>query len=567
MPRADALPEPLKPLARRNAVRLTYERFKADAQGLIKMLEDALAGAESAKHQAVADEQRRAAEQAAESEEAARKEKERARLQAIAGLSPEHIAKAEELANWDFIKASQNIQDFRDHLARFPKGVTERMARTKLEALVWAGLAVPVDVPALEGFLEEFPNGAHAGEAKSKLAELKRLADAAARAEESHRREMEAWASASAAGTVAAFEDFLRAWPESNQANVARERIAESKGMRTRRWMLQGLGAAGGLAVVAGAIVVGLQPGFLIWRALYDQSIRTYTYSGPVRPVAFAPDGRTALSGSDDDNTLTLWDIANGHAIRKFTGSGPLYSAAFTPDGHTALSGSDDNTLTLWDIATGDAIRRLSGPVRPVAFARDGRAALSGSEEGNMLKLWSTATGREIRPFEAYPGHSVPVSLAFAPDGRTALSGSDDNTLTLWDLATGRVIRIFTGHSRRVLSVAFAPDGRTALSGSDDNTLKLWDLATGQEILTFTGHSGPVGSVAFAPDGRTALSGSDDNTLKLWDIGTGHEIHTYTGHSGPVGSVAFAPDGRTALSGSYDHTLKLWRLTSQGLRP
>lgn len=64
-----------------------------------------------------------------------RAEKERARLDAIAGLSPERIAKAEELANWEFIKGSDSIQDFRDHLARFPQGVTLRMARSRLEAL------------------------------------------------------------------------------------------------------------------------------------------------------------------------------------------------------------------------------------------------------------------------------------------------------------------------------------------------------------------------------------------------------------------------------------------------
>jgi hypothetical protein len=214
MPRADALPEPLKPLAQRNAVGLRQERFKADAQGLINALEGALAEAEAARQQAAtkaaAEEQRRAAEQAAKAEEAARAEKEKARLEAIAGLSPEHIAKAEELANWDFIKASENSQDFRDHLARFPKGVTERMAWTKLEGLVWAGLAQPVDASSLQGFLEEFPNGVHAGEAKSKLEELERQAAAAREAEERQRRETEAWASASAAGNVAAFEAFLK---------------------------------------------------------------------------------------------------------------------------------------------------------------------------------------------------------------------------------------------------------------------------------------------------------------------------------------------------------------------
>jgi len=56
------------------------------------------------------------------------------------------------------------------------------------------------------------------------------------------------------------------------------------------------------------------------------------------------------------------------------------------------------------------------------------------------------------------------------------------------------------------------------LSGSYDDTLRLWDFATGRELRTFTGHTDTVSSVAFAPDGRTALSGSFDTTLKLWDL-------------------------------------------------
>ena len=565
MPRADALPEPLKALARRNAVGLTQERFRADAQGLIKALEDALAEVEEAGRKAATEAaaaEKRAAEQAARADETARAEKERARLDAIAGLSPEQIAKAEELANWDFIKAGVSSQDLRDHLARFPQGVTERMARARLEGLVWGGLSPPIDTDALKTFLAEFPDGARASQANTKLMELEAQAAAAREATEHEKREMDAWASASAAGNAAALEDFRNNWPQSKYADAARKRIKEIKGGPSRRRLLLAVGAGAGAAAIGGPAIVGLQPGFLFWRWLYDQSSRTFAgHKGDVMSVAFSPDGRSALSGSSDD-TLKLWDVATGKEIRSFAKHvNPVISVAFSPDGRSALSGSSDNTVKLWDVATGKEIRTFAGntdPVTSVAFSPDGHSALSSGAD-HTFKLWDVATGKEIHSFA---GHSNSVNrVAFSPDGRSALSGSADKTLKLWDVATGKEIRTYAGNARPVTSVAFSPDGRSALSSSAD-TFKLWDLAAGKEIRTFEGHTDFVTAVAFSPDGRTALSGSDDKTLKLWDVATGKEIRTFVGHSDEVRSVAFSPDGRSALSGSWDQTLKLWDLTA-----
>ncbi|MEH2025364.1 nSTAND1 domain-containing NTPase, partial [Nostoc sp.] len=99
------------------------------------------------------------------------------------------------------------------------------------------------------------------------------------------------------------------------------------------------------------------------------------------------------------------------------------------------------------------------------------------------------------------------------------------------------------GHSNYVYSVAFSPDGKTIASASGDNTVKLWNAATGKEITTLNGHSNYVYSVAFSPDGKTIASASGDNTVKLWNAATGKEITTLNGHSNYVYSVAFSPDG------------------------
>jgi TIR domain-containing protein len=245
MPRVDELPEPLKELAWTHAVGLRPDRFNADAQGLIKVLEDALAEVKEARSRAATEaeaaEKRRAAEEAAKADEVARAEKEDARLKAIAGLSPDQIAKAEELVNWNFIKDGKSSDEFRDHLARFPQGVTVRTARARLEELVWGGLPRPVDaaalprradIEALKGFLGEFPNGAYAREANAKLAKLEA---AELNTQNIEFKRFRAEATAALAAELTAKDEELkrfRAQPSAAQGPELTAKDAELKGFR-----------------------------------------------------------------------------------------------------------------------------------------------------------------------------------------------------------------------------------------------------------------------------------------------------------------------------------------------
>jgi WD40 domain-containing protein/TIR domain-containing protein len=270
-----------------------------------------------------------------------------------------------------------------------------------------------------------------------------------------------------------------------------------------------------------------------------------------------------ALIVSLPGNPIPIWSFVSDDSIRTFKGhSYEVNSVVFSRDGRTALSGSNDQTLKLWEVATGKELHTFTGHqnfVWSVAFSPDGRTALSSSYD-KTLKLWEVATGKELRTFTR---HLKSISsVAFSPDGLTALSGSEDQTLKLWEVATGKELRTFTAHHGPVQSVAFSPDGRTALSGGGDQAPKLWEVATGRHVVNFGKHSGFVSSVAFSPDGRTALSSSWDGTLKLWEVGTGKELRTFKGQSSSVRSVAFAPDGRTALSGGFE-SIKLWDLTAR----
>jgi hypothetical protein len=111
-----------------------------------------------------------------------------------------------------------------------------------------------------------------------------------------------------------------------------------------------------------------------------------------------------------------------------------------------------------------------------------------------------------------------------------------------------------------VSSVSFSPDGKILASGSWDNTIKLYSMPDGLLLKTLEGHTHDVESVCFSPDGKILASGSSDKTIKLWSIPDGELLKTLEAHTGFVRSISFSPDGKILASGSADSTIRLWTM-------
>ncbi|MFJ2574985.1 AAA family ATPase [Streptomyces halstedii] len=224
--------------------------------------------------------------------------------------------------------------------------------------------------------------------------------------------------------------------------------------------------------------------------------------------------------------------------------------------------------------ASRDTLTGHTDSVEAVACAVvDGRpVAVTGSED-ETVRVWDLATGQQVgAPLTGHTDEVEAVACTVVDGRPVAVSGSFDETVRVWDLATGQQVGApLTGHTDKVEAVACTVvDGRpVAVSGSYDETVRVWDLATGQQVgAPLTGHTDRVTAVACTVvNGRpAAVTGSDDETVRVWDLATGQQVgEPLTGHTEPVHSVACAVvNGRpVAVTGSADATVRMWDLTTR----
>ncbi|SCO80868.1 related to vegetatible incompatibility protein HET-E-1 [Fusarium oxysporum] len=213
-----------------------------------------------------------------------------------------------------------------------------------------------------------------------------------------------------------------------------------------------------------------------------------------------------------------------------------------------------------WD----NCLQTLEGhgrPVTSVAVSPDNQLIASGAGD-ETVKIWEIATGVCRHTLE---GHDDAIhSIAFLPDGQSLASAS--NTIKIWDTKTGLCLQTLEGHNEHVSSVASSPDGQYLASGSYDQTIKIWSSKTGKCLKALEDHSGWVTSVAFSPNNQRLVSGSADNTVKVWDMKSFSCLQTLQAHDDVVVSVAFSPDSKRLASVSGNDGIKIWdAATGSGL--
>lgn len=242
--------------------------------------------------------------------------------------------------------------------------------------------------------------------------------------------------------------------------------------------------------------------------------------TGFVSAIAFAPDSAVLASvGGPLDPTVKLWRLSDGTVLHTLAaGSNGATALAFSPDGSILAAGGDydDQTIQLLNPNDGSLLGTLAGHsngVTALAFSQNGNYLASGGRRfDNTIKIWSLTNYSLVRTFT---GHANNVeSVAFSPDGDTVASGSSGaNALLVWRVSDGSSRSFGTG-TNPVFFVAFSPDG-SMLASADQDTIKLWNVATGALSDTVTQETFQASCLAYSPNGNLLLCGRADATLML----------------------------------------------------
>ncbi|HWB10664.1 MAG TPA: c-type cytochrome domain-containing protein [Pirellulales bacterium] len=297
-------------------------------------------------------------------------------------------------------------------------------------------------------------------------------------------------------------------------------------------------------------------------------------------------------------------------------GVNPIYAAAVTPDGQYVACGRA-NQIFVYHLPSGRFVCRLTDPellksgvyskpgvadldlIQSLAFSHDGTLLASGGYRD--IKIWKRPRDLRLATLDTASADGV-QTIAVSPDGKWLATAAADNSIKLWDLATGQPARAITGHAGVVTALRFSADGTKLFSGSADKTIRSWQVADGAPVGRIDTPQ-PVQSLALVGAGERLASGGGDNTIRIWttpagatrsvagltgaatalalspdkkilavataegpiqvfDLASGQAVKTLAGHAGPVTGLRFQSNGARLASGGADKTLRVWDVAS-----
>ena len=271
-------------------------------------------------------------------------------------------------------------------------------------------------------------------------------------------------------------------------------------------------------------------------------------HTGLIQDIAITPNNRKLASLSQ--NKIFVWDLETKQRTLILEGhSDTIMSLCISPDGRLIVSGSLDKTTKVWNIETGELIHTLAlnrDPIYSVAFSPDNKLIASGGaskykcDRGKKTRIYLWNLDGEL--VDILSGHELRINqLAFNYDGTSIVSASNDGTVKVWNIASGKE---FITIAICLLFFAFAPNENSLVTSGADG-LEVWNLdAPGQTVSTV--HPGKIlGHCTISPDGVLAYASRE--SIQIYSLPNLELLQTLE-CSHPY-SIKFSQDGTKLIAG------------------
>ena len=310
--------------------------------------------------------------------------------------------------------------------------------------------------------------------------------------------------------------------------------------------------------------------------------------TAPLRSVAISKTAQLLAAGGDD-KTVRVYQFNDGKELGSVKLAGEVRALGFTPGNLALVASSAAKTLDAYGVpfTPGQPLatdflmpvqRFTAADVLPDFTIAADNASIYSAGADKAMHVWRLASPVPTRNF----GYGVNVdAVAFQPNGPLLAAAGHDGKVRFFDLVKNAQAKDITAHITKgpnnqniaepIYSITFSPDGKQFLTSSFDNSIKLWDVASGNMVREFKpykvkefekGHQEPVYTAAFSPDGKFIASGSSglERTIKIWNIdGTVARdlanpdyktapMFPPASHPGSVTNLRFTKDGKYLIS-------------------
>jgi WD40 repeat protein len=317
---------------------------------------------------------------------------------------------------------------------------------------------------------------------------------------------------------------------------------------------------------------------------LTDGKAKNTEKEKPVRSVAFSRDGKLAAIGTESGQIATF-DAETGAALEVLDAHGSPVRALAFGDIHTLVSGGDDQAAKVWDLNPAWKLAGVLGPkketpddlanstlvhrITSLAFSNDGKLLATGggdpSRSGELI-LWDVASQAVVKNLETAHSDTV-FALQFSRDDKQILSGAADKFVKIHDVATGKLVKSFEGHTNHVLGVSWRGDMKQVASAGADNAIKVWNVETGEQLRTIAGYAKQVTAIQYMGRGGNFVSCGGDKTVRFHTADNGSNVRNFPGAADYMYAAAASERETIVIAAGQDGVLRVWNgANGQALR-